>query len=271
MVSHEPRSNASGGGEEISRAGSVSDRPVPSWGLPGAALLFTSCAFIRYFVRTDMWVPRAMTDPANLASYIAFGVAMMQLLTRWLKIRWERRAFRLDLLADDEEALILPEDALDFRKRLRQLPAADSSFILVRLALGRPPARRAHWSAQDAGEAVRSQAEILQSEGDSRYALVRYLAWAIPSIGFIGTVLGIGQAMGSLNTDPSDQSAAINASVRHLHTAFGATFVALILSLVLMFFVHRIQADDDSLLARATDWCLRRFVFRMHIERGSEG
>jgi hypothetical protein len=57
----------------------------------------------------------------------------------------------------------------------------------------------------------------------------------------------------------------LDVSIGHLHTAFDTTLVALILSLTLMYFLHRVQARDDALLVRATDWCMQRFVFRMHI------
>lgn len=141
---------------------------------------------------------------------------------------------------------------------------------MVRLLSSALQSARSHWSSVSAAEAVKIRAEILQSQSDAQLATVRYLAWAIPSIGFIGTVIGIGQAMGSLNIDPSKQTESINQSVGHLHTAFGTTFVALLLSLILMYIVHRVQADDDTFLAKATDWCMRWFVFRMYVPRGED-
>ncbi|MCH8243588.1 MAG: hypothetical protein IH897_13400, partial [Planctomycetes bacterium] len=65
-------------------------------------------------------------------------------------------------------------------------------------------------------------------------------------------------------TPPADPLAEAAA---HLHTAFDTTFVALVLSLILMYFLHRVQAEQDMFLAKATDWCLQRLPFRMHISK----
>jgi hypothetical protein len=43
-------------------------------------------------------------------------------------------------------------------------------------------------SIQDAANAVKERAELAGDQLDSSLSLVRYIAWAIPAIGFIGTV-----------------------------------------------------------------------------------
>jgi len=216
---------------------------------------------------SEPFVCRVMSDPINAGSITAFTTAMALLWTRGRMIRRESKAFDVDLLPADDQTLILPEDALEYRKRLKQLDGKQQRSVLFRLLSAGLQRARANWSSEDAGAAVSTQAELIQADVDSQYSLVKYLAWAIPSIGFIGTVLGIGQAMGSLNVQPNEEEggSALDIAAGHLHTAFDTTFVALVLSLILMFFVHRIQAKEDSLLVRATNSCMQRFVFRMHI------
>lgn len=211
---------------------------------------------------------RVMSDPINLFTIMAFTTAMALLFARGRVIRREEKAFDVDILPADDQTLILPDDGLEYRKRLRQLEEGQRELVLFRLLSSGLQRARANWSSEDAGAAVTTQAELIQSDVDSQYSLVKYLAWAIPSIGFIGTVLGIGQAMGSLKTtavEGEETASPLDLAAAHLNTAFDTTFVALILSLILMFFVHRIQAREDSLVARATNWCMQRFVFRMHI------
>ena len=48
---------------------------------------------------------------------------------------------------------------------------------------------------QDAANEVHERAELANNELESALGLVRYIAWAIPAIGFIGTVRGIGDAL----------------------------------------------------------------------------
>jgi hypothetical protein len=266
----------------------------------GAAFYFlVPCLALPLLFGPDAWISRVMADWIDLLTFMAFGSATMLLLERWWLLRGEARGFWLVASPGGADTLILPEDALEQRKRLRQLSPSDSGLIVVRLFNAALQRARANWSAQDAGEAVKTQAELLQGEQDAQYSMIRYMAWAIPSLGFIGTVLGIGEAMATLNVDqptsapvaataPVDGAAVpsppaadaqgnppaaaphdspLKAAIGHLGTAFNTTFVALILSLILMFLVHRIQADEDAFLIRATDRCMREFVFRMHIPR----
>lgn len=226
------------------------------WG-PGGALLEGDSA------ARGLWIGRVFGDWIDAFTYVAFFVAMFLLFDRARDLRRQQRAFSLDLLGAEEDTLVLPDDAAHLRKRLRSLSTSEQSLTLLELLSAGLQRARANWSAEDVGQAVKTQAELIQGRIETEYALIKYLAWAIPSIGFIGTVLGIGQAMGSLETTKGESTMAVAA--RHLSMAFDTTFVALILSLILMYVLYRVQAADDHCVVRATDWCMRRFVFRMHV------
>ena len=58
---------------------------------------------------------------------------------------------------------------------------------------------RANKSAQETMDVVRIQTEINMNYLDSSFSIIRYLAWSIPSIGFIGTVFGISGALGRVD------------------------------------------------------------------------
>jgi len=263
-----------------------------------ACYLLFPCFVLPMAFGKDAWISRVMADWIDLLTFMAFGSATMLLLERWRLLRGEARGFSFVASAGGPDTLLLPDDALEQRKRLRQLSASDRGLIVVQLFNAALQRARANWSAQDAGEAVKTQAELMQGEQDAQYSMIRYMAWAIPSLGFIGTVLGIGEAMATLNVGPAPSAAAsvapagpapasagaptgtpaapasdvaedspLPAAIGHLGTAFNTTFVALILSLILMFLVQRVQADEDAFLIRATDRCMREFVFRMHIPR----
>ena len=214
----------------------------------------------------ENWIARVLSSWINLATFIAFGMSMAILFWRKWRLFREKRAFRLGLIEGDMSTLLLKDDAVELRKRLRQIDPKLQQLVLVRLFAAGLQRSRANWSAEDVGEAVKNQAELIQGQIESQYALVRYLAWAIPSIGFIGTVLGIGEALGSMNPTAAERDAGdtMERAVSYLHTAFDTTFVALVLSIVVMYFLHTVQGDEDSMLVRSTDWCMHRFVFRMH-------
>ena len=86
---------------------------------------------------------------------------------------------------------------------------------------------------QNTSESIDSSLEALASKQDAENSMIRYLIWAIPSIGFIGTVRGIGEALAK-----ADQAVQgdITGMTNSLGVAFNSTFVALIISIILMFF-----------------------------------
>src|SRR3546814_16418854 len=76
-------------------------------------------------------------------------------------------------------------------------------------------------------------------------AMVRYIAWAIPSIGFIGTVRGIGQALGLAYKAVEGDITGVTSA---LGLAFNSTLIAMVLSIVLMFVLYQFQLTKDRLV-----------------------
>ena len=80
---------------------------------------------------------------------------------------------------------------------------------------------------------------------ETELTIVRYIAWAIPSIGFLGTVRGIGTALGQAYQAVSGDIVGVTQS---LGVAFNSTFVALVVSIFLMFLLHQLQLLQDRLV-----------------------
>ena len=79
-----------------------------------------------------------------------------------------------------------------------------------------------------------------ERDADRQYegaSLVRIIIWATPMLGFLGTVMGITQALGDLAGQQlgNDLNAAMQGLFGGLYVAFDTTAVALTLSIVLMF------------------------------------
>ena len=107
----------------------------------------------------------------------------------------ERSLLQRDLLPLAEGVRILPEDTREHARQLRALPESQQRLLLPRVLLSALQRFGATGNVQDVSSAtqtlVNAEAERLESE----LSMIRYIAWAIPSIGFIGTVRGIGQAL----------------------------------------------------------------------------
>lgn len=201
---------------------------------------------------TSERVRKMLLGPEKILCYAAFVWGGFILLSRYLEIRRQRRAFELNLLPTDEGARILPEDARPLQRKVDQL-ARGKPYILVnmiRLALSRYAISR---SATEANDAVRAQGDVEMGRLVATMSTVQYLAWAIPAIGFLGTVRGLGMGM----QNPEN-------AINSLYYAFDTTLIALLVSLPLMFLLHMVQRDEEALVLDAQQYCLEHLVARLY-------
>ena len=164
-----------------------------------------------------------------------------------------------DLLELPQGMPIGPEDARGLVERLNALPVVEQLYLLPRALLTGIERFSATRHVQDVSTAV---SDICDSEGErmeSELSIIRYLAWAIPSVGFIGTVRGIGNALGQAHRAVEGD---ITGITENLGVAFNSTFVALVISIVLMFFIHQVQLMQERLVLdseRYVDhWLIRK-------------
>jgi MotA/TolQ/ExbB proton channel family len=216
------------------------------------------------------WTPerisRLLFGPEQIASYCAFTWAGFILLGRYLEVRRQRRAFDLQLLSTDVGVCILPEDARLLQRRVEQRAARGGPYILanmIRLALGKYAVSR---SGRDVSETVRTQADVDLGRLVSSMATVHYLAWAIPAIGFLGTVRGLagGMSMASARNDAMQIQEFMKQATDQLTVAFDCTFVALALTLVLMYFLHKVQRDEEMLVIDCQQYCQEHLLLRLY-------
>jgi len=164
----------------------------------------------------------------------------------------EGRAHDLPLISLPEGSRILPEDANQLARPIQSLPEAQQQLLLprtLRTALSRFAVTR---NVQSATDAVGEACEIENDHLDSELSMIRYIAWAIPSIGFIGTVRGIGAALGQAHEAVQGNIAGVTAS---LGVAFNSTFVALLISMVVMLLMHQLQLTQERLVLNTRSYC----------------
>lgn len=113
-------------------------------------------------------------------------------------------------------------------------------------------------NVQNLSDAIESNLEALAIRQDSENTMIRYLIWAIPSIGFIGTVRGIGQALSQADQALAGDIAGMTDS---LGVAFNSTLVALLISIFLMFLFHQLQRLQDSQILDTQAYC-EKYLFR---------
>lgn len=212
------------------------------------------------------WTPdriaRLLLGPEQIACYFCSTWAGFILLSRYLEIRRQRRAFTLGLLPTEEGVRILPEDARPLQRRVEQLSGRGGPYILanlIRLALGKYAVTR---TSHDVSDTVKTQADVDLGRLVTSMATVHYIAWAIPALGFLGTVRGLAGVMGTANQ--LEEETFVAQVTTHLTFAFDCTLVALTLSLIVMFVVHSIQRDEEALVIDCQQYCLEHLVNRLY-------
>lgn len=178
---------------------------------------------------------------------MAWGTYLI--LEKCFAILRQRYLFNVDLLegspgenGDLKSVLATLEELTD---KIRETP-------LVRILLASLRRFVITNNVQDTSDAIESSVEALALKQEAENSMIRYLIWAIPSIGFIGTVRGIGQALSQADQALAGDIAGMTSS---LGIAFNSTFVALLISIVLMFMLHQLQRLQDGLIVDTQDYC----------------
>lgn len=160
---------------------------------------------------------------------------------------------------------IIPEEALSHSKHLESKLHNRSNIaekLLPRVVMTALHRFHSTHSIQDVSQAVSELSESEAERLDSDLSLVRYIAWAIPSVGFIGTVRGIGEAL-----TKADQAIRgdIQGVTDSLGLAFNSTLIALFLSIILMYFIHLLQSRQESLILDVEEYCREKLIAVMKI------
>ncbi len=214
---------------------------------------------------------RLLLGPEQIACYCCFTWGGFILLGRYLEVRRQRRAFGLGLLPTEEGVRILPEDARPLQRKVEQIATRGGPYILanlIRLALGKYAVSR---SGQDVSETVRTQAEVDLGRLVTTMATVHYLAWAVPALGFLGTVRGLAMSLTMAGQVDKTIAVFLQQATQHLNTAFDCTLIALALSLPLMFLIHSVQREEEALVIDCQQYCLEHLTLRLYDPEPVEG
>jgi biopolymer transport protein ExbB/TolQ len=156
-----------------------------------------------------------------------------------------------------EGTSVLPEDAREHSRALEALPPNEQDYLLPRTLLSALQRFATTGSIQAVSDTIKESCDVESDRLDSELSMVRYIAWAIPSIGFIGTVRGIGDALGQAYKAVEGDISGVTAS---LGVAFNSTFVALVLSIVIMFCLHQLQLSQERLVLDCQRYADKRLL-----------
>ena len=246
--------------------GSLFTRITKSPLLWGGLTGFGFYALIQNKILTDATIVRyTAMHPVEYAITIMFFVGMASICLKFFDVRqhWGRLKFGTGLESIGERKLESPEAV----RLIAQIDEHDKQFgkslqtnrlraILNNIRHSGTPERL------DDDLRCMADDDYMRAEGD--YGLTKIIIWAIPILGFLGTVIGIALAMGNLAPDALEESLPL--VMEGLTVAFDTTALALALSMIIYFSQFATWRDEQKLLeevSQLVDWELRgRFILR---------
>lgn len=149
----------------------------------------------------------------------------------------------------DSQAQSAGEQTVELGKRLLDLPSwMHEHYLWQRLVNSLHSIYRAN-STSGVEDEMKYLADLDLDRQQQRYSLVRILIWATPMLGFLGTVLGISQALGGINVGPDNNFKDMMDGLRgSLYVAFDTTALALTLSMIMMFAQFLVDRFESQLL-----------------------
>ena len=233
----------------------------------------------------------AMLQNDNWVTPVIVGMTFWSLILLWykgLRFRAERRvwqAFRDPAVAPLLERTVYARDVDDvvlaLREALRGLRVRRfEDSIIYRRVLRVLGFVRAATKKEGLDALLDYQAQIDLKKLESGYTILQVFIWAIPILGFIGTVLGIGNSVNEfsqfIQTAESggeftgQMRAALGGVTAGLSVAFNTTYLALVLVIPVMLIASFLQKSEEEFLLDIEEFCLERLLPRLHVKPGEE-
>jgi biopolymer transport protein ExbB/TolQ len=107
---------------------------------------------------------------------------------------------------------------------------------------------------------LRYRADLAVEGLSGSFSLVRTITWAIPILGFLGTVIGITMSLSSLKFDPNQLADSFEQALVGLGIAFDTTALALTLSLGLVFATYLVERSEGEILTAVEELGMTRLL-----------
>jgi len=196
--------------------------------------------------------------------WLMFFIGCGELWIRFREATKELAQVSLSYLPEDEASMLRAQDLGPIYNKVKGVPE-ERQFFLQRLILRCILQFQASRSVDQSNSLFNSSLELFQHEMELKYNMLRYVVWLIPTLGFIGTVVGIAFALDFAAgvEDPQDP-ALLGEIAGRLGVAFYTTLLALLQSAILMFALHIAQGREEMSLNRCGQYCLDNLINRLY-------
>ena len=209
--------------------------------------------------------------PTPYAISVLFWWSMAILFLKWRKLVFQRKVLAIDIVPAERQFVLSVDTVDEVTEYIRQIVDDPRHFVLFnRISVALANLRNLGRVA-DLDDIVRAQSEQDTSAMETSYAIVQGFVWAIPVLGFIGTVLGLSEAIGTFGTvlDASEDLSTITQSLKAvtggLSTAFETTLLALIAALIVQLIMTALKKSEEEFLDATMEYCIRNVIGRLRL------
>jgi biopolymer transport protein ExbB/TolQ len=209
--------------------------------------------------------------PTQYFTVLFSAWSLMILLIKSRKLAMQRRALAFQVIPAGHDFVLSSATVDDVIQQIYATVDDPKRFVLFNRILIALSNLRNLGRVSDVDDILRSQAEQDEAVMETSYSLIQGFVWAIPVLGFIGTVLGLSQAIGSFSgvlgstADMTQITAALRGVTAGLGTAFETTLVALVAALFIQLWLTGLRKSEEEFLDDCAEYCLRNVVSRLRI------
>lgn len=238
-------------------------------------LFFYSCAYIALdygkFEVAAMFFHGGERDRSIVPYFIVFlsSWSLAILFLKNQKLKLQQKALYLDLVPDDQDFVLSPATSAQVLRTLYNKVDEPRRFMLLNRIERALANLKNIGRISELAEGLNVQAENDESYIESTYTVVRGFIWAVPVLGFIGTVLGLSQAIGGFGEVVASGSGitALTSSLQNvtagLSIAFETTLIGLVAALIIQLLATMVRKKEEDFLDNCADYCHRDIIGKL--------
>jgi biopolymer transport protein ExbB/TolQ len=237
------------------------------------AVLLTVVFYTALLVAQGTWIAAMFTQRGATPCFIVFfsSWSLSILFIKSRKLALQVQSLRLSIVSPDHAFILSTATVDQISTRMVEMVDDPKHFVVLnRITIALSNLRNLG-RVTDVDEILRSQAEHDESSMETSYSLLRGFIWAIPVLGFIGTVLGLSQAIGGFgavlgtSSDISQITGSLQVVTSGLATAFETTLAALVAALAIQILFTFLKKHEEEFLDNCAEYCHRHVVNRLRV------
>lgn len=205
--------------------------------------------------------------PYVIVFFAAWCVAI--LFIKWRKLKLQRRALDYSIVPEEPGFVLSPLTADDVMANLYSVAHNPKHFLLLNRIERALSNLKNIGRVSDIDDILRSQAENDEAYMESTYSALRGFIWAVPVLGFIGTVLGLSDAIGGFGgvlskaTDITQLRGALQDVTGGLSVAFETTLIGLVAAVGIQMLLTAVRRTEELFLDACNEYCHRHIVSKL--------